>query len=63
MNANELAFVANKPIENTSNMEKIQHLLLEELIDEVCNTNTKVVSENECGLSCDYEEDGRILNA
>ena len=27
VNADEVAFVANKPIENTSNMEKIQHLL------------------------------------
>ena len=57
VNADEVAFVANKPIENTSNMEKIQHLLQEKLIDEVCNTNTTVVNENKCGLSCDYEEE------
>ena len=57
VNADEVAFVGNKAIENTSNIEKIQHLLLVELIDEVSNTNATVVNENECGLSCDYEEE------
>ena len=35
VNADEVTCVTNKPIEDVG---KIQHLLLEELIDEVCNT-------------------------
>ena len=84
-NVDEVTFVTNKPIEDVG---KRQHLLLEELIDEVCNTNTTVVNasrkekgeikeskngfgnfktskkgkekkstENECGLSCEYEKE------
>ena len=30
-NVDEVAFVGNKGIENTSNVEKIQHLFLEEI--------------------------------
>ena len=53
-NVDEVAFVGNKGIENTSNVEKIQHLfveeiqnVLQELIEEVCNTNSTVVNDND----------------
>ena len=65
-NVDEVAFVGNKGIENTSNVEKIQHLFVEEipeiqnvlqkLVEEVCNSNGTVVNENDASRTEEIHE-------